>query len=576
MKDFSISKKLIVSFGIAMILMIIIFIVSLINLNTMDRYTTEMYEEHTVALEAMGDLRELFGVERSDLRNAFLSQKDADKVQSIIDGFNKHDEIARAAFAVYEASIKDPSLEQAYFDARDAYLGHFYNTKQEMFALMKEGKFDESYTLFASPENGVTVSTIMAGLAEADNRHSEQVKELDDKATVVYKRSILIMTLVLVAAIGISIALVMYISNLICVPLGGVTAFYDRFAHRGDLSVNAEDEKIIATVGKDEIGAVVGNTVQLIQRLNYLSDAFNKLANNDLSVDINVLSDRDVLGNAAAMMLSNLNGTMNEVKEASNFVMSGTEQIAEGTGNISQGAQTLASGATDQAAAMEQLMASIHEIKEQVDKNTDHSRKNMESISMTEKLMGVSMDSMNRMTESMASIDQSSKNITNVINVINDIAAQTNLLSLNAAIEAARAGEAGKGFAVVAEEVRKLAAMSAEAANETTGLIHDSSIQVEKGTQIVQETNENLKAVSGKAQDMAEIGQEMLTSLEQQAISIQQIDHAAEQVSTVVETNAAAAEESAATAEESAAASEEMAAQANNLNQIVSKFKLHA
>lgn len=292
------------------------------------------------------------------------------------------------------------------------------------------------------------------------------------------------------------------------------------------------------------------------------SDILNKMADGNLDIQMtsDFKGDFVSMKNAINNILDSLNEVLGEINMAS-------EQVATGSQQVAQSSQALSQGSTIQASSIEEITASMTEISEQTKENAINASKANDFSNTAKDAAGKGNEQMVEMVSAMREINESSANISKIISVIDDIAFQTNILALNAAVEAARAGQHGKGFAVVAEEVRNLAARSANAAKETTDMIENSVIKVGKGMNIAEDTAKALVDIVAGVSKAADLVADIAYASNEQATAISQINEGIFQVSQVTQNNTA-------TAEESAAASEEMTSQAQMLKEMVSRFRL--
>ncbi|MDR2670359.1 MAG: methyl-accepting chemotaxis protein [Oscillospiraceae bacterium] len=420
------------------------------------------------------------------------------------------------------------------------------------------------YTRVNSAVNGKPslAVTIPVALDAADSRFYVTVVAPEGEANVIYER-LLLLTLGLALLVCLAIILVLRsATGRIIRPLNRMMDFLKRVGETGDLTfTDGERAEIKALArGRDEIGRSFAAFDGMMAHLASCGRALQAVARRDLAVEVERLGERDTIGVALGEMVENLNGMFGEIHVSAGQVAAGSQQIADG-------AQLLALGADEQDAAIERLSGAISEMSNSIQEAVSYARDAAQMTGTIREKAEEGSERMHAMVDAVQEISGASQSISKVIRVIDDIAFQTNILALNAAVEAARAGQHGKGFAVVAEEVRSLAAKSAEAAKDTEQLIENSIAKADLGVRIAGETNESLREIVDGIVASNRIIGEIAARADQQSAAVEDLNLGIDQVTLVVRQNSA-------TAGESAAASEELSGQSTTLSDLVSQFQL--
>ncbi|MCA9731991.1 MAG: HAMP domain-containing protein [Deferribacteres bacterium] len=363
--------------------------------------------------------------------------------------------------------------------------------------------------------------------------------ELGPKLVAANATSINLLMLLGVIALAIGIVMTVVITRATVNPILKIVGAAETIS-KGDLDLNLDINQ------NDEIGKLADAFRNMGSTLKTRASQAEDLAKGDLTVQVEVLSEKDTLGKAYKSMVKRLNDVVTDVKAAVENVASGSQQLSSTSEQMSQGASEQAASAEEVSSSMEQMSANIQQ-------NTDNAQQ-------TEGIAVKSSQDAKEGGEAVNKTVVAMRDIANKISIIEEISRQTNLLALNAAIEAARAGEHGKGFAVVASEVRKLAERSQVAANEISDLAGSS-------VEIAEQAGQMLNKIVPDIQKTADLVQEISAASREQSSGAEQINKAIQQLDQVIQQNAGASEEMASTAEE-------LSAQAEQLQDAISFFKI--
>ncbi len=277
---------------------------------------------------------------------------------------------------------------------------------------------------------------------------------------------------------------------------------------------------------------------------------------------------------ALTSMLGSVMHTGESLNESSERFSEKFDSISESIRNTNQAIEDLAQGASSQANETEKVNEKIvelggvievekngvHRLEEAVSAMTEHSSGASASIKELDRITGVTIEAINTVSEQTNKNNDSAAHINKAIEIIKGLAAQTNLLSLNASIEAARAGEAGRGFAVVAEEIRNLSEESSGNAQEieaivkelignveiSVGKMQEVTHNVQEQQKCLQETREAFHNLNREVVQIGEVTKEIGGQTEVLSSLKEIVTDSVNSLASVVQQNAASAEETSA------------------------------
>ncbi|MGK5026268.1 methyl-accepting chemotaxis protein [Janthinobacterium sp. RB2R34] len=509
--NFNISRKLIVSFSVLIILTSVLGLFSISQLVKVSQASSDIATNWLPAVRYLGQLQNSLSRYRISEATHILLNEEADMVATDKSMATRLETLGKQQ-ANYAALVSEPEEKRTYAELQKS-LDEYKRLSQELKSLSHAGKKDEARVLFrgASNKQFRQVNDQLEALVKI-NDDGSLASDQQASATFSQARSLILVMLAVLIVVGLALAI--FVARTVALPLREAVGVAQRVA-AGDLTAT------ISRGGADETGQLM---------------------------------------TALAAMNSSLLQVVGEVR-------GGTDTIAIASAEIASGNLDLSSRTEEQASSLEQTASAMEELTSTVKQNADNARQAKQLSLSASSVAGDCGKVVGEVITTMDSISASSRKIVDIISVIDGIAFQTNILALNAAVEAARAGEQGRGFAVVASEVRNLAQRSAAAAKEIKALIDDSVVQVSAGTAQVQHAGKTMAEVVDSVRRVSDVVSEITAAGEEQSVGIEEVNRAIIQMDSVTQQNAALVEEAAA----AAAALQEQAAK---LASVVSVFRL--
>ncbi|EME71070.1 methyl-accepting chemotaxis protein [Paramagnetospirillum caucaseum] len=506
---FNVAQKLLIAFGLVLIVVIGLSAFAINRLATMNLATLDIAENWLPGLGAAREVDGLLGKQRATTFRHILTTDDKQmvEVERLLEAQVKD---FRAAKERYAKLLATPE-ERANYEAWTKVMADYDAMAAKVLELSRQNQNDAARDMVLANVKLYADSQMHA--AKAVQINAEGAKGASETAAALYSWSRAVMIGAVAAVITLVVAFGLMLRNSIATPIIAMTAAMNRLADK-DLSV------VIPAQGRtDEVGRMAA-AMQTFKDNMIRSEQLE--AEQKAAQERNVARGRAVenltrdFDNAVSRMLGEVSAASHDMEQAAQAMSATAQQTSRQAVLVAAATEEASSSVQTVASAAEELAASIHEIGRQVTQSSQVAR--------------LAADEAARTNQTVNGLAESSARIGDVVKLINDIASQTNLLALNATIEAARAGDAGKGFAVVAGEVKHLANQTGRATEEISqqiSAVQEATLQAVDAiggiVKRIEEINQISAAIASAVEEQSAATAEIARNVQQAASGTQEV-----------------------------------------------------
>jgi methyl-accepting chemotaxis protein len=577
------SAKLVGSFSIMLILVLVLGLFSLKEMFDINKSTTELASNWLPSVLVVSKLNHTTSLFRRLEMIHALSTSEEDmqryerQMENAVAELNK-------AMKIYEPLISEPIEREVYPQFVDTW-NKYYSMHKTIIELSQK-KETEKATKLISGESAKLIQHaqgLLDKLVEVNEKGSQKSAS-DSLEAYILSRNTVLVILVVATLLGLGLAALL-IKNVLG-QLGEDPGYLLRVAN--EIAGGNLDLRFKPVRGHGGVYAVLIKMVQTLKEK--IADASAK--SEDAARQAEEARKATALAEEATNMAERAKAegmlqAANKLESVVERVTSASEQLSAQIEQSSRGAENQAQRVSETATAMEEMNATVLEVAKNASQasevSVDAKHKAEDGAKIVNEVVafiGQIKNNSEQSLDDMNALGKQAESIGQILNVISDIADQTNLLALNAAIEAARAGEAGRGFAVVADEVRKLAEKTMVATKDVGGAIRGIQESAKKNivnvqgavraigdmTALAGKSGEALNEIVNLVDTASDQVNSIATASEEQSAASEEINRSIEEVSTI-------SSETSQAMGQAAQAVSELAAQAQVLSALVVELK---